>query len=167
MKPRDRHPCIIIAVIESRGIAALWQAAMRRITHEPADLVTLFVEDERWRRAASLPFTKELPRVGGEPLAFTRQRARELRRETARQARQLIERLAAESERPVAFTTLTDSNAASLTELVGGRRSVLIAQQVITRQPVYARFVDLGCQIELVEYDDDAEHSALLESGTA
>ncbi len=80
-----------------------------------------------------------------------------MRQETAKQARQLIEQLAAESKRPVAFTTLSESSAASLTELVGGQRNVLIAQQMITRQPVYARFMDLGCQIELVQYDDDTD----------
>jgi hypothetical protein len=167
MKPRDQRPRIVIAVIEARGIAALWEAAMRQLTNHPAELITLFLEDERWLRAASLPFTQELPRVGGSPLAFTRQRAQELRRETARQARQLIEQLAAKSKRPVAFANLSESNAASLTELVGGQRSILIAQQVITRQPVYARFVDLGCQIELVEHDEDAERPGFFEPSTA
>ena len=156
MRSHDQAPRIVIAVIESRGIAALWQAAMRQLTHQPADVITLFIEDDRWTRAASLPFTRELPGVGGSPLAFTRERAQQLRQETARQARQRIEELAAESKRPVAFANLSASNAADLNELVGDRRSVLIAQQVITRQPVYTQFVALGCQIELVDHDEDA-----------
>jgi len=142
---------ILIALTESSPVPRLWKAALDRRADRPADLVTLFLQDERWLRAASLPFTREFPRSGGRSLNFTHQRAREIGQETARQAKKLIEQLAAKSKTRVAFETLSERDRPRLVEIIGEHQSILIAADAITTLPVYVHFVELGCHIELID----------------
>jgi hypothetical protein len=60
---------VVIAVTETSPVARLWDAALRLLRESPADLVALYVEDDRWHRVASLPFTREILRSGGIPAA--------------------------------------------------------------------------------------------------
>ena len=142
---------ILIALTESSPVPRLWRAALDKRADRPADLVTLFLQDERWLRAASLPFTREYPRSGGRPANFTHQRAREIGQETARQAKKLIEQLAAKSKTRVAFETLSERDRPRLVEIIGEHQSILIASDAITTLPVYVHFVELGCNIELID----------------
>ena len=146
---------ILIALTESSPVPLLWKAALDKRAEGPADLVTLFLQDERWLRAASLPFTREFPRSGARPLVFTQQRALEIGQETARQAKKLIDQLAAKSKMRVAFETLTASDRPRLVEIIGEHRSILIAADAITTLPVYVHFVELGCHIELIDSSVD------------
>lgn len=150
---------IVIALTESCPVPKLWQAAMEHLSQTPAELVTVFLEDERWPRAASLSFTREVPRTGGSSLDFTQERAQEIHRETAKQAKKLIEQLAEESETDVAFETLSESDRRRLAELIEGQQSILIAANVIVARPIYVHFENLGCHIELIEDSGDDEPS--------
>ena len=150
---------ILIALTESSPVPRLWKAALDRRAERPADLVTLFLQDERWLRAASLPFTREFPRSGGRPLNFTHQRAREIGQETARQAKKLIDQLAAKSKTRVAFETLMASDRPRLVEIIGEHKSILIAAEAITTLPVYVHFVELGCHIELIDSSVEPDNS--------
>lgn len=141
---------IVIALTETSPVPRLWHAAMARHAESPGDLLTLFLQDERWLRAASLPFTREFPRSGARSLAFTHERAREVSRETAKQAKRLIEQLADKAKTQVMFETLLEPDRGRLIELVGEYQSILIAHDAITSLPVYVHFVELGCHIELV-----------------
>jgi DNA-binding transcriptional regulator YhcF (GntR family) len=119
----------------------------RRIVSE---VVALYIADDRWQRAASLPFTREVSRLGGVA-NFTRQRADQLSREAVIGIERRIKSLAAEADLALAFEELSESNAERLEELARGERSILIAPALITRQPIYPRIVSLGCRIELIE----------------
>lgn len=161
MTPNEPATRVVIAVTEASPVAEMWQVAMRCLTESPAELLTLFLADDRWLRAASLPFTREFSRIGGRPSEFTRQRAEELRRDAARSARRRVERLASEARIKTAFEILPESDRARLAELVGGRATVLIAAKPIRSRPVYTHFVELGCRIELIEPPlpgDDLHH---------
>ena len=151
MTANDEKSRIVIAVTEASPVAEMWQAALRFLTESDSDLVALFLADDRWLRVASLPFTREFPRVGGRPSEFTRQRAEQLRRDAAREARRLIEALAGEARIKTAFEILSDTDRARLAELIGGPSSILIAPTLIRSRPVYAQIVEIGCRIELVE----------------
>lgn len=152
---------IVIALTETSPVTILWRAAMAFREETSADLVTLFLQDERWLRAASLPFTREFPRSGARPTEFTHQRAREVGQEMAKQARRLIEQLADKAKAKVLFETLLEPDRGRLVELVGESRSILIAHDAITALPIYVHFVELGCQIELIgssaEKDDEED----------
>ena len=61
----DEKTRIVIAVTETTRLPVLWKAAARRFGTLPVEVVTLFLEDDRWVRAASLPFTREISRLSG------------------------------------------------------------------------------------------------------
>lgn len=149
---------ILIALTETSPVPRLWKAALERRADRPADLVTLFLQDERWLRAASLPFTREFPRSGARPLNFTHQRAQEIGQETARQAKKLIDQLAAKSKMRVAFETLSERDRPRLVEIIGEHKSILIAADAITALPVYVHFVELGCHIELIDSAGESDN---------
>ncbi len=155
MTPPDEKLRVVIALTETSCVFSLWQAAIERSAHAPADLVALFLADERLQRAASLHFTREFPKIGGTPLDFTLQRAEKIGRETARQARQHIEKLAAEAGAKVAFEFLSEPDRSRLSEIIGGQQSLLIAPEIIAARPIYVHFIELGCRIELIRDPGD------------
>jgi hypothetical protein len=159
MATRSDKRRIVIALTETSPVPRLWRAAMARHAESPADLLTLFLQDERWLRAASLPFTREFPRSGARPVEFTHERAREVGMETAKQAKRLIEQLADKAKTQVSFETLLEPDRGRLIELVGEYQSILIAHDAITALPIYVHFIELGCRIELIgsSADNDEE----------
>ncbi len=149
MKKSDRPTRILIAVTERSPVSELWQAALEHFDND-AEVVALFVSDDRWHRAASLPFTREISRLGAVA-DFTRQRADQLYKDSVARIRRSISELARETDLAATFEELSERNAARLEELATGARSVLIASSHITGEPIYARFISLGCRIELIE----------------
>lgn len=145
---------ILIAVTGSEQVATVWQAAMRRFRGTGFELHALFVDDDRWRRAASLPFTREFSRLNGTDADFTFQRAEEVNRAAIAQIRQSIEKLAAEADLSFAFEVLPESDERRVAELVAGGRSVLIAPALLTARPVYAHFRRCECEVLLIETSD-------------
>ena len=140
---------ILIAFTESSPIAELWQAVLSR-RGAASEIVALYIADDRWHRAASLPFTREVSRLG-VVANFTRQRADELKRDAVVGIERRIRGLAADANLALAFEELSETDAGRLEELAAGERSILIAPALITRQPIYTRMTGLGCRIELIE----------------
>ena len=159
MNPADDTLHIVIAVTESSPMQELWQAAMQHLSDAPSELTVLFVADDRWRRAASLPFTREISRIGGTTADFTLQRAEQLAREAIARARRRTKQLAAETKLARAFRVLSEPDPRQLRQLVGTGPNVLIAPRFIERQPIYAHFVQLGCRIMLVDVTEDNRES--------
>ncbi len=151
MKTNNDSVRIVIAVTETSPVQTLWRAALDRLREAPAEIVALFLADDRWHRVASLPFTCEISRIGGSIAAFTLQRAEQLNAEAVRRARRDIERLAAEANLALAFEVLSETDSNRIAELAGGSRNVIIAPSFIITQPIYAHFSRLGCRVELIE----------------
>jgi transcription antitermination factor NusG len=151
---------VVVAVTETTPIARLWEAALRLLRESPADLVALYMEDDRWHRVASLPFTREILRSGGVPVEFTRQRAEQVSRERAARVQELIQKLAAESDVKPAFEVLSESDAERLREFIGGHKSILVAPSFISTRPVYTILSEMNCRIELVEAEEEEERPA-------
>ncbi len=149
MKTSDERVRILIAVTEASPVTELWQAVLNR-RDQDAELVALFVSDDRWHRAASLPFTREISRLGAVA-DFTRQRADQIYNESVARIRRTIAELADQADLALAFEELSEQNAARLQELAAGARSVLIASSRITREPIYEHISRLDCRIELIE----------------
>ena len=150
MKTSEDRIRILIAVTESSPVGRLWRAALE-LSGGDTEVVALFVSDDRWRRAASLPFTREISKLGGSDVDFTRQRAEELYRETVARIHRRIEQLAAEADLALAFEELSEQDDTRLQELAAGARSIVIAPTIIRRQPIYASLSRLDCRIELIE----------------
>jgi hypothetical protein len=151
---------VVIALTETTPVARLWKAALKLLRESPADLVTLYVEDDRWHRVASLPFTREILRSGGVPVEFTRQRAEQVRRERATRIRELIQKLAAESNVKPVFEILGESDVERLREFVGSHENILVAPSFISTRPIFAMLSEMNCRIELVEAAEEEEPPA-------
>jgi hypothetical protein len=160
MKKSDDRIRVVIAVTESSPLSALWREAMNLMNESPAELMALFVDDDRWRRAASLPFTREISRVSGAVADFTVQRAEDLNREAITRMRQRIEKLASQADLTLAFEVLPETDQDRIKELVGTSRNVLIAPSYIKSRPIYARLTRLDCRILLIEATQEDPHNS-------
>ena len=146
---------IVIAVTETTPVALLWEAALRLLRESRAELVALYVRDDRWHRVASLPFTREILRSGGVAVEFTRQRAEQVSRERAARVREAIRKLAAEAQLEPVFESLDESDTLRLREFIGSRGNILVVPSFISTRPIFALLSELNCRIELVEAKEE------------
>ena len=151
---------VIIAVTETTPVGRLWETALQLLQETPADLAALYLQDDRWYRVASLPFTREILRRGGIPVDFTQQRAEQVSRERAARVREAIRKLAAESKLEPAFESLSESDAARLREFIGSRENILVAPSFISTRPIFSMLSEMNCRIELVEAEEEEERPA-------
>lgn len=151
MSKSDARRRVVIAVTETSPLSELWREAMNLLSESPSELMALFMDDERWHRAASLPFTREISRVGGAVADFTAQRAEELNREAITRMQQRIEKLAEEAKLAFDFEVLPESDRKRIEELVGTAQNILIAPSFIKKRPIYAHLTRCDCRILLIE----------------
>ena len=155
MKKTNARLRVVIAVTEPGLLPALWRAAMELMSKSPAELVAVFIDDDRWRRAASLPFTREISRIGGAVADFTVQRAEQINEDAITQMQHRIEQLASKANLELEFEVLPESDQKRIKELVGTGQNVLVASSFITTQPIYARLTRRDCRILLIETTED------------
>ncbi len=151
---------VVIAVTETTPVARLWPTALQLLREAPAELVALYVQDDRWHRVASLPFTREILRSGGVAVDFTEQRAEQVSKERAAHMQELIQKLAAESNVKPAFEILSESDAGRLREFIGSRENILVVPSFIRARPIFGLLSKLNCRIELVEAEEEEERPA-------
>ena len=151
---------VVMAVTETTPVARLWETALRLLQEAPAELATLYVQDDRWHRVASLPFTREILRSGGVAVEFTQQRAEQVGRERAARVQELVRKLAAESNLKPAFEVLSESDAERLREFIGSYENILVAPSFISSRPIFAMLSEMNCRIELVEAEEEEERPA-------
>jgi len=145
---------IVIVMTESTPVQRLWETAMRTATETPADVLAVFIHDERWERAASLPFTREVSSVGGGSADFTQQRAEQLLAESAAGLRARINRLARKAGRDVAFQVLPESDEALVRNILGQGKSIIVGSRVLAEHPLYVEFTTLARRVVLIESTD-------------
>jgi len=150
MAKTEQADRVLIAITEFSPVDLLWQAALKRIGDARTELLALYFAEDHWRRAASLPFTREISRVSGTRVEFTRQRAEQLHSEAIERTRDLMKRLAAESNRAFGFEVLSSEDLDRLKDFVAGTGSIVIAPSLITRLPIFPAISSLNCRIELV-----------------
>jgi hypothetical protein len=148
---------VVIAVTELTPLAKLWQEAQRHLRDPQADIVAVFVADDRWHRAASLPFTREISRISGAVADFTLQRANHLHNEAIDSARRQMHELASAAKLSCSFEVLSESDPQRIIEVVARPENVLIAPSLIARRPLFAALQEFGCRIVLIEPDEDAK----------
>ena len=151
---REDRPRVIVALTETTSIDTLWRAVSQRIQHPDTELVTVFIADDRWRRAASLPFTREIPRSGGSSADFSMQRAEQIHKAAVQQAYERMKQLAASAQRQLSFKVLKEPNEQGVREVIGEGVSIIVAPALISKTPIYLHFSQFDCHIELVDGDD-------------
>lgn len=151
---------VVIAVTETTPVTRLWETALRLLREAPAELAALYVQDDRWHRVASLPFTREILRSGGVAVEFTQQRAEQVSRERAARVQDAIRKLADEANLKPVFETLNESDAERLRQFIGSHDNILVAPSFMSTRPIFAVLTELNCRIELVEAEEEDEGPA-------
>lgn len=154
MNKRNERRRIILAVTERSPLAALWRVAQEHLESPQDEVITFLVRDDRWRRAASLPFTREVSRVSGRHRNFTQWRAAQIDDEAAAHLARQLQHLAEEAERQVAFEVLHEREVADILEQHSVTADVLIASGELKRRPVYAKLVELRCRLLFVDSEE-------------
>lgn len=147
--PAEAKSRIVIALSDATPVPELWRAAMRIFAESPADVVALYFEDDKWRRAASLPFTREISRTG-HVTEFSTGRAEEVHREAIARVREVVTRLAREADVRSEFAVLPETDAALIREFLGSH-NVLVMPSQFSQRPIYVELCKLDCRILLVE----------------
>ena len=145
---------VMLAITDASSLQAVWRTAMESLTGERAELITVFVHDDRWRRAASLPFTQEISRASGSSINFTLQRAEDVHRDVLVRTQGRLQKLAKDSQIQFAFEILTEHEATRIHEFVRSESDLLIAPSFLKGRPFYGELARLKCQILLVEADN-------------
>lgn len=156
MAASDQSPHVLVAVTEASPFDRLWRAALDVMRQSGGELTVLLLPDDRWHRAASLPFTREISRLGGIYSDFTTQRAEELSRIALGRLRELTKQLAAEAQLNCSIREFTEADDSGIRTLVAGQRSIVVAHSLITTLPSYALLEQLDCQIVFVDAEERA-----------
>ena len=153
-KTRDSYR-VFLAVTERSPLADLWKVAEEQMKGTGAQLVTLFVDDARWRRAASLPFTQEVSRVSGARREFTTQRAAQIGEHVANRLRRQMRELAAGAELQIKFEVVTEHEATWLSNIGGGEQDVVIVPLHLKQGPMSTELSRLRCRVLFVDTGEE------------
>ena len=145
---------IMLALNESSSLPTLWRAVTELLGEGAAELVTVFITDDRWHRAASLPFTREISRFSGLPGDFTRERADEVNRDAQGRTQKAVAQLAAERQLDFVFEILAEHSAEQIHRLVRMEQDILIAPSLFRSRPIFAELSRLKCRVLLVDTEE-------------
>ena len=148
---------VALAVTEGSPLEKLWNALVEHLEEADTEIVTIFVSDDRWHRAASLPFTREISRLSGTDQDFTRQRAAAIHGDLAGRAQERIKSLAAETKRQISFAVLSGREAPELHQVISIEYDVLIAPSILEHWPVFAELTRINRQVLLIDVEEQ-EH---------
>ena len=145
---------IMLAITESSSLSDLWSAVQEHLESEPVELITVFLSDDRWRRAASLSFTREIPRTGGGSRDFTPQRANQVGREAVTRAQTQLQQLASGASVKFGFEMLAEHELTRLHEIVTSESDLLIVPAFLQGKPLYAELTRLKCRVLVIDTEE-------------
>lgn len=148
---------ILLAITETSPLQALWRAVVESLAGSHGELTTVFVSDDRWHRAASLPFTREVSKVSGDSENFTRERAQQIDEDTVGRTHRELEKLASEAELPLEFAVLPEHDASKLREIVSVQHDVLVLPSILKSRPIYAELTRLKCRVYYVDTEETTD----------
>ncbi|MDJ0653674.1 MAG: hypothetical protein QNJ40_05960 [Xanthomonadales bacterium] len=151
---------VVLLLTEDEPLSHVWEAAQALAGETDEELVVLFVVDDRWHRAARLPYTMEVSTIGGEVRDFSVQRADQVIEEAADKARQRLDRLAARANRRLLFEILSTPDRELIQRLIGDVQSTLVASRRLLHHPIHSVFKNLQYEILLVDSQDGGNDEA-------
>lgn len=152
---------IMLALSEASSLPHLWRAATEHLADKETELVTVFLKDDRWRRAASLPFTREILRVGGGSSDFTLTRAERLDKEVISGVHSRLQQFATEAKVQFVFEILSEQETIRIRQLLSSEYDVLIAPTSFRKRPIYNEIARLKCQIRFIDAADISAQQGL------
>ncbi|MGB5256957.1 MAG: hypothetical protein WBN44_06855 [Woeseiaceae bacterium] len=158
-KNSGEFPRIFLAVAEANSVPVLWRAVTEHLRDEDTEILTMIISDDRWRRAASLPFTREILRVGGKTAEFTVTRAEQLDKTTLAVIQQRIRQHARNTNVRFVFETLSEHEAVRIHDPLPRENDVLIAPTSLKGRPFHKHLATLKCRILFVETNEPPQQS--------
>ena len=146
---------VLVAVTEASPVEQLWQAAIDVAGAADAELTVLIVRDDRWERAASLPFTREISRVSGVRRDFTLERAESLAEEATTRLKSLARSLASQANVRCSYRVLAAASRGELERLVIGTGTTVVASSAIAGLPLYEEVRRLDCEVVFIDRGED------------
>ena len=145
---------VLLVVTETSPVEKLWRALLDDLADAQAEVVAVFVSDDRWIRAASLPFTREISRLSGGSEVFTARRAEQVFGDMVKRVQQRIRQLAAERQLQLVFEILNAQEPNRIREFVRIEHDLLVAPSVLQYWPDFA---DLARPERRVVFVNDEE----------
>lgn len=146
----------LLVLTETSPVDKLWHVLLDNLADAQADVVAVFVSDDRWTRAASLPFTREISRLSGGSEVFTTRRAEQVVGDVVRQAQQRIAQLAADRQIQLVFEILHVQEPHRIREFVRIEHDVLVAPSMLQYWPGFAALADAERRLVLVDDEEPA-----------
>ena len=146
----------LLVVTETSPLEKLWRALLDDLADAQADVVAVFVSDDRWTRAASLPFTKEISRLSGGSEIFTARRAEQVVGDMVERVQQRIRQLAADRQVRLVFEILHEQEPSRIREFVRIEHDVLIVPSVLRHWPDFADLARLERRVVFVDDEEPA-----------
>jgi hypothetical protein len=145
---------ILLLLTEQSPLQQLWQVVEQNLAGTNSEVVALFINDERWHRAASLPFTREFSRLSGTHRDFTAQRAAELNQEMIGRVEARLRELATSTELQPTFEVLAEREASRIGNYVRVEMDLLVAPADFKKRKAFGELARLSCQILFVESEE-------------
>lgn len=159
MKKLEPKPRILLLLTEQSPMQRLWEVVEQQLSDTQGEIVALFVNDERWHRAASLPFTREISRFGGAYRDFTIQRAEELDRDVIDRVRSRLRKLATDVDLQPVFEVVAEREVWQIEKYVKVERDLLVVSAEVRNRPVYRELAQLRCRTLFVETDEQGHRA--------
>lgn len=146
----------LLVVTETSPVDKLWRALLEDLADAQAEVVAVFVNDNRWTRAASLPFTREISRVSGGSEVFTVRRAEQVLGDRVERVRRQIHQLAEDRQMRLVFEILHVQEPQRIREVVRIEHDVLVAPSVLQYWPDFADLARPERRVVLVDDEEPA-----------
>jgi hypothetical protein len=146
----------LLVVTETSPVEKLWHALLEDLADAQAEVVAVFVSDDRWARAASLPFTREISRLSGGSEVFTTRRAEQVVGDMVDRVQQRIRQLAEDRQMGLVFEILHVQEPQRIREFVRIEHDVLIAPSMLQYWPDFADLARPERRVVLVDDEEPA-----------
>ena len=146
----------LLVVTETSPVEKLWHALLEDLADAQAEVVAVFVSDDRWTRAASLPFTREISRLSGGSEVFTTRRAEQVVGDMVERVQQRIRQLAEDRQMQLVFEILHVQEPQRIREFVRIEHDVLIAPSMLQFWPDFAELARPERRVVLVDDEEPA-----------
>ena len=146
----------LLVVTETSPVEKLWHALLEDLADAQAEVVAVFVSDDRWTRAASLPFTREISRLSGGSEVFTTRRAEQVVGDMVDRVQQRIRQLAEDRQMRLVFEILHVQEPQRIREFVRIEHDVLIAPSMLQFWPDFAELARPERRVVLVDDEEPA-----------
>ena len=153
----ERSDCyrVFLAVTERSALPDLWKAVEEQLRDTCVEVVTLFVNDARWHRAASLSFTEEVSRVSGSRRDFTPQRAAQIEEQISDWIWRQVRELAEGAELKITFEVLREDEAGWLRNVVSTEADIFIVPASLKAGPLNTELSRLTCRVLFVNTGEE------------